>query len=150
MSFERALWSVVARDLRIALAAKETLIWLFVMPIVFFYFIGTVAGGGTQSQEPDVFALESSGDGGFLAEELERRLVAAGYTVVHSARGVRHPDAAAELTLPERFSERVLAGERFELPLRVQGEGRRESFHQVKALRAAYSVLADLVVVAGQ
>ena len=27
------------------LRARETLLWLFVMPILFFYFIGTVTGG---------------------------------------------------------------------------------------------------------
>ena len=36
---------IASHDLRFMLRQWETLLWMFVMPVVFFYFIGTVTGG---------------------------------------------------------------------------------------------------------
>ena len=36
---------IARHDLRFMLRQRETLLWMFVMPPVFFYFIGTVTGG---------------------------------------------------------------------------------------------------------
>ena len=39
------------RDLRYLLPRRETLLWTFVMPIIFFYFIGNVTGGFGSSRK---------------------------------------------------------------------------------------------------
>ena len=58
------------------LRQRETILWVFVMPILFFYFIGTVTGGfGAPSAERrDPLAVRGGDDGGFLIDELVRRL----------------------------------------------------------------------------
>ena len=49
---------IAGKDLRYMLSRKETLIWTFVMPILFFYFIGTVTGGfGSSEVKKDNIAL---------------------------------------------------------------------------------------------
>ena len=40
------------RDLRYLLPRRETWMWTFVMPIIFFYFIGSVTGGFGRHEEP--------------------------------------------------------------------------------------------------
>ena len=40
----RLAFTIALHDLRVMLREKETLLWLFVMPSVFFWFLGTVQG----------------------------------------------------------------------------------------------------------
>ena len=40
-----AAWFIARSDVAHMLRRRETLAWIFVMPILFFYFIGTVTGG---------------------------------------------------------------------------------------------------------
>src|SRR6266478_6463643 len=59
---------IVKQDLSYLLHRRETLLWTFVMPIIFFYFIGTVTGGfGGRSDEPDPIAVIVPANAGFLA-----------------------------------------------------------------------------------
>ena len=80
---------------------REMVLWTFLMPIVFFYFLGTVTGGfGTSDPDrPDVLALVGAEEGGFLVDELTRRLADQNFAVVQSS-----PDEAARyarrFTLP--------------------------------------------------
>ena len=38
----RHIWFVAAKDTRFMFREKSTLIWVFLMPLLFFYFIGTL------------------------------------------------------------------------------------------------------------
>ena len=38
-------WFIAISDFRYQLKDRSAMLWLFIMPIVFFYFIGTVTGG---------------------------------------------------------------------------------------------------------
>lgn len=91
----RQAWFVGRKDLFHMLSEKETLLWVFVMPILFFYFIGTVTGGGglpgDDEDRPDTVALRIVGpdgatpsqrDPGFLLDEIVRRLEAENFRVV--------------------------------------------------------------------
>ena len=54
--------SFIARaDLSFMLRQRETLLWVFAMPLLFFYFIGTVTGGfgGSDPNRPDPLAFHS-------------------------------------------------------------------------------------------
>ena len=106
--FRDALF-IGSRDLRMVLRARETLLWVFVMPIVFFYFIGTVTGGFAPSRggTKSVLELRTGESAGFLADELSRRLEEQNYRVVapDTARTV-----SRTLTLPAAFTDSVLAG----------------------------------------
>ena len=64
----RDILFLAVKDVRFMLKERETLIWVFIMPIVFFFFIGTVtsgfSGGGS---EKDYLALKTDDNPGFLS-----------------------------------------------------------------------------------
>ena len=49
----RGAFFIAAADLRMMLRQRETLLWVFLMPIVFFYFIGTVTGAVHRKDGPN-------------------------------------------------------------------------------------------------
>ena len=58
----------------------ETWLWAFVLPVVFFYFIGTVtASFGDDLTRKDPIAILLPADAGFLGEQLAIRLENLGY-----------------------------------------------------------------------
>ena len=78
MSTLRSALFIARRDLDHMLWRRETMLWMFVMPILFFYFIGTVTGGfgsPTGSEDrPDALAMRAPENAGFLLDELVARL----------------------------------------------------------------------------
>jgi hypothetical protein len=79
----RDAWFIAREDVKHTVRARETIMWLFIMPVVFFYFIGTITGGfGGRGGGKDRLAVDLSGDAGFLGDEVVRRLETAGYDVV--------------------------------------------------------------------
>jgi len=129
---------IARKELAFTLKQRETIVWVFLMPIVFFYFIGTVTGGfGGHGAQKTPIALKGGEDGGFLLGELERRLGERGY--------VLDPAAERSLDVPERFTARVLAGEQVHLAFHGSSEGIDADYDEFKVGRAAYTVLADLV-----
>ena len=67
---------IARADLAFMLRQRETLLWVFAMPGLFFYFIGTVTGGmaGASADRPDPIALHAPANGGVIVDELVRRL----------------------------------------------------------------------------
>lgn len=152
----RAAAFIARRDLRIMLRQRETLLWTFVMPILFFYFIGTVTGGfgsAPDPDRPDRLALRAPADAGFLLDELIVRLESQNYAVVRTETDEEFQQYARRLTVPAppaghaSFTDTVLAGEQVTLELGRSGEGAGVQFDQVRLARAIYGLLADLVVV---
>ena len=104
---------VVARnDLRRVLRQRETWIWTFAMPLVFFYFFTAIQGGSSGPDHPkDPLTLVVPDAGGVLVDELERRLQGLDYEVARVAELA--PDAprpARVVEVPAGFDAAVLAG----------------------------------------
>ena len=139
---------IASRDLRYMLRQKETLLWTFVMPVLFFWFIGNVTGGfaGSDPDAPDPLAVVTPADAGFLADEIGRRLEDNGYRVDVKATRQEAAGRSRILTLPPALTDSVLAG----VPSRVWFEHTREGigsdYENVRVGRAVYTVLADLLV----
>ena len=51
-------WFIATRDVAYMLRQKETVLWVFVMPFVFFYFIGAVTGSLSRAAR-GMFSLPS-------------------------------------------------------------------------------------------
>ena len=96
MGLLRGAWFVGSRVLLYTLRQKETILWTFVMPLVFFYFIGSVTGGmkGGGGERKVTLALRVPVDAGFLADEIQRRLEEQDFTVL---RPDDTPDAKVPL-----------------------------------------------------
>jgi ABC-type Na+ efflux pump permease subunit len=137
------------KDLFFMLRAKETLIWVFVMPIVFFYFIGTVTGGfASRGDSQDRLALWTDGDAGFLEDQLVHRLEERDYQIVRPDSEKVFQQWSRRLRIPAAMTDSVLAGRPVTLDFKRRSSGLGNDYDQVRVARAVYTVLADLVVVA--
>lgn len=138
-------------DVRNQLREGSTLTWLFVMPPIFFYFIGTVTSGfsagisGGQATPLTVVA-ESPG---FLREQIDLRLSANDF----AAEWVESLDPAAQeaapsriLTFDARLSEKVLADESVGVSYDTRANSLSRQFEEIRINRALYTALADIVV----
>jgi ABC-type Na+ efflux pump permease subunit len=142
----REILFIGGQDLRQVLRARETLMWVFVMPILFFWFIGSVTGGFARptKESPDALVLDAPDDAGFLVDELERRLTERFYRVERSdTTGA----IARHVTVPAAFTDSVLAGVPTQLRYEYRDTGLGGDYERIRVGRAAYTVLADLSVV---
>ena len=135
-------------DARYLLTRRETILWTFVMPVIFFYFIGTItrnAAGGGEARDP--IAVSVPADAGFLAGEVIDRLKAANYRVVRTQTRQEFEEFGTRLEIPAGFTDAVLAGQPQKIRLTRTGEDIGADYDRVRLTRAVYTVLADLVVV---
>ncbi|MBC8405398.1 MAG: ABC transporter permease [Planctomycetes bacterium] len=144
---------IARMDLRQMLREKETLLWMFVMPMVFFYFIGTItSGAGGSSDQVENIAVQADGEAGFLFDHLSKRLAENDYKVhLPDENGVymekyQFEDFRRQLSIPTNFTENTLFGEQAILEFRRTGDADLATdFDQFRLTRAVYTLLADLV-----
>lgn len=135
-------------DIRWQLRQAWTLVWLFVMPSLFFFFIGSVTAGfrdsmpGASATPLTVVAAAP----GFLADQIDRRLRDNDFdprwldTV---------PDAAPRprvLTFGSHLSERIVAGDRVGAAYETQASTLSRAYEAIRIRRSLYTVLADVAV----
>ncbi len=155
MTFFKAAWFIAIKDVAFMIRRRETILWTFVMPVVFFYFIGTVTGGfaGPSPDRKDPLALRGDANGGFLMEEIVHRLEAQQYEIVRPATDQEFNKVTRRLTIPApqesfaTFTDAVLHGQRQTLSFERQGDSMDGNYDQVRIARAVYEVVADLAVV---
>lgn len=153
MSFLRAASFIARKDVSYLLRRRETILWTFVMPVLFFYFIGTVMGGlGPGPDQRSPLAIRGGNNGGFLVEEIERRLVAQNFNVMRPASEAEFAKFARRLTIPDpapysTFTDAILAGAKQTLTLEDSSDPLAGTYNQVRISRAVYEVVADLAVV---
>ena len=136
---------IAGKDLKYTLRQKETIVWLFVMPIVFFYFIGTVTGGFAGGVAGSTkLAVYVPDDAGFLADEVIRRLGENDFKVRRVTSEAAFRQASPRLAFPPGFTETVLAGETAVLAITRDESGLTQDYEKLRAARAAFTVLADL------
>ncbi len=151
----RAAWFVARADAGYMLSRRETILWVFLMPIVFFYFIGTVtAGFGGSPNQRERLALRGVEGAGVLADELVRRLEGQNFEIVRPVTDEAFAAYTRRLTVPApagphaSFTDAVLAGDPQALAFeRRSGDPLAGNYDQVRVGRAAYEVLADLAVI---
>lgn len=150
---------IARKDIRYTLQDRGTVVWLFVMPLIFFYFIGNATGGFGRSGDgaPDKVAMLVPADAGFLSAQLATRLSDAGLDVVTFAK--ENPEVPVsggdpeygfsaytrQLTLPEGMTNSVLAGEAVELQFETRREQLGGDFDSIRIQRAIYTTVADIV-----
>ncbi len=146
----RAAFTLTGKDLRHLFRARETWLWAFVMPIVFFYFIGTVTGGFS-SHGPSVepVGLAAPADSGFLADRLAKKLEGLGYRV-DRVDEAKLSSYTRRIAVPTGFTDSVLAGKPVKVSFRREGGGMNADYDTVRVQRAVFSLLADVVVAGGK
>ena len=153
-SFFASAWFLARKDVAHFMRIRETLLWVFVMPILYFYFIGTVTGGfGSPSAERrDALAVRGGESGGLVIDELMKRLAEERFDVVRPAPE-KWMEFDRRLTIPSpagahpSFTDAVLAGDRQILTFEHRSDSVGGNYDQVRIARAVYEVVADLAVV---
>lgn len=145
---KRAVIFLAREDLRLLLRSKATWLWAFLMPVVFFFFMGTMMGGS--GKPPGVTdGLRMVGDTGVLADELALRLEEQSFVLDRTTPDFASSSDQAQvktLRLPIDMTSGALAGEAQALALEGGGSGMAAEHDNVRVQRALYTVLADLFV----
>lgn len=139
---------LASKDVKYMLRAKETLLWVFFMPVVFFFFIGLITSGfsaGVSPRGKTSLIVDRDPESGFLAPHLEKRLDGVGFLLL-SPETVSTDSRAPRLAIPTAFTDSVLAGHPVTLTLTRRKSGPSADYDQFRVLRAAYTVLADLLL----
>ena len=147
----RNILFIAWQDIRNWLRDGSTLMWLFLMPPIFFYFIGTVTGGfssatsGAQATPITVVADAP----GFLKEQVDLRLVANDFAPEWVESIAPENEAAAPprtLTFDANASAQLLADEAVEVSFDTRANSLTREFEEIRIQRALYTVLADIIV----
>ena len=144
----RHVWFVAKEDTRLMFRERSTLIWVFLMPVLFFYFIGTLTSGilGSLPSGKQTLHCRHGQETGFLAEHLDRRLAENHFAVARADGGQSDAaDGAARLTIPDGFDAKLRRGEKVVLQFAAAGEGTARDLELLRVQRAAYTVLADVI-----
>ncbi len=137
---------IALKDIQYFVRDREVVIWLFVMPIVFVYFIGTVTGGmGGSGGGPERVAMSAPEGSGFLLDQFVRRLEEQDYEVVLPADHEEFNRYSRRITIPEEFTNAVLAGEKRVIEFTKREAGLAQDYDTIRVGRALYTVLADVV-----
>lgn len=137
-------------DLRHLLRQGSALLWVFVMPPVFFYFIGTVTAGfsGTMSgavKTPLVVAAEAPG---FLRDQIDRRLRDNDFEPEwreSAASGDEGTRPERLLSFDSNLSERVLADNVVHARFDTRASAVSRNYEAIRIQRSLYTTLADVV-----
>jgi ABC-2 type transport system permease protein len=146
MTMLRDAFFLARMDAAHLLRRRETILWTFVMPIVFFYFLGTIVGNSYGSSR-DNLAVSVAPDAGFLADQLLARLAQRGYQVTRTHDAKEFLAFSHRLSIPAGFTDSVLAGKPMTISFDRTGEDVTADYDRVRLYRAVYATLADLIVV---
>lgn len=141
----RDAWFIARKDVQYMVRQRETILWTFIMPIVFFYFIGTINSSQGRSAQ-DTIAIRAPESAGFLVDEVASRLEGLDYVIARPAATDTTTAYTRQLVFPAGFTDSVLTGVDVKVRLERKGEGIGADYDQVRVGRALYSVLADVVV----
>ncbi len=122
----------------------STWFWAFLMPVIFFYFIGTITGGMPGPPPSESIGLTVGPDAGFLADEFVHQLESVGYKVA-PVNAVNLKSFGRWITIPAGFTSNVLAGKQSNISFNRIGTGLNADYDEIRLKRAAYAVLADLI-----
>lgn len=134
-------------DLGFMLRHRETLMWMFVMPVLFMGVIGAMMGAGGVPTKPVLAVLDQ--DRSALSRTLMQHLGDLGYEV----RTAETPEALAsfrrQLTVASGFGRGVMAGTKQTLQFKRAGEMDLDArLDQVRLNRAMFRTLGDVIATA--
>ena len=141
------------QDVRNQLRQGSTLLWVLLMPPIFFYFIGTVTGGFSSglSGGPATPITVVAANPGFLKEQVDKRLsendFSAEWVEAAPTIGEGEGDGATRtLTFDPNLSDKVLAEEQVAASYDTKANALTREFEEIRIQRALYTVLADIAI----
>jgi ABC-type Na+ efflux pump permease subunit len=147
MGYLESIFFLAAKDLRVALKKRSALMWLFVMPPIFFFFIGniTAGAGGLPGEQPVPVVIENL-DQGVLGDHLEARLLENLFEILEPEEAEsREADGARRITIPADFTASLLDQQNVTIAYRGPQAGFGNDYDLLRVQKAAYTLLADVV-----
>jgi ABC-2 type transport system permease protein len=129
----RAAIFLARKDLQYLLREWSTWLWAFLMPILFFYFIGTIIGRMSGPPEAARIGLPAGQDAGFLVDEFVRGLEGFGYKVdrvdaqVLTGLAADYDEISVKRAAYSVLADLITANKRI-------GEATPETFREVQAM----------------
>ncbi len=139
------------QDVRNQLRQGSTLLWLLLMPPIFFYFIGTVTGGfssGLSGGQATPIAVIAESPG-FLKEQINLRLSDNDFAPewIEALELADEESAPVRtLTFDDNLSDKVLAEEQVTASYETKSNALTRQFEEIRIQRALYTALADIVI----
>lgn len=152
MGYLKAVALLARNDLKLALRDRSTILWLFIMPAVFFYFIGTVTQGGVGFTDSTVKLVVENNDGGFLSHHLEKRLEENLFSIIYPqdilpTEEGEEPAKYRRVIIPSGFTTQLKAANKVSVSFEGLRSGFSNQYDFFRVQKAAFSVLGDLIVV---
>ncbi len=142
-------FAVALHDLRMTLADRGAVLWMFILPVVFATFFGLVIGGGSDPASARASLTLVDHDRGVVARSLVTALAGEGIEIDERSHDevVRSDDVVRTLVIPAGFSDGVLAGRQQTLRLEKQPGSSDEAalVIQARTLAAMATVMARVV-----
>jgi len=141
---------IAINDAKHQLRQGSTLVWVFLMPPIFFYFIGTVTGGfssgisGGQASPITVVAEAP----GFLQAQLDLRLRENDFEPNWVEELIVDEENLPPrlLTIDPGLSASIIAGEQVAMRYETRSSALNRDFEVIRVQRTVYTALADVVV----
>ncbi len=138
-------------DAKYQLRQGSTLVWVLVMPPIFFYFIGTITGGfssSTSGAQATPIAVVAEAPG-FFKDQIDLRLRENDFDptwqdVLQLAEGETAPRRL--LTIAPNLSTEILAGNQVKVSFETKASALSREFEEIRVQRSLYTALADYVV----
>lgn len=149
MSCLRHALLIARRDVVLIVWRREGLAWVFVMPIVFFYFLTAATGALRSPTGPgnavELIGLRAPADAGILIDELIGRLEQQNFLVERPATEAAWLNYTRRLSLSRSPDA---AGDTIEMRYESDLDEPLAAFDRFRIARAAFTVLADAFVIA--
>jgi ABC-type multidrug transport system permease subunit len=151
----KKIWFIAHKDFIYTLKDKIVLLWLFIMPLVFFAFIGsTTQGFGGGSGNKSTLGVWYEGDQQDpVFQQLQFRLEAEDYMLrVFSTEQTLYKDKWTfadydrQLWVPNDLMNQMAAGKPLEINFAIDNEAMDAEFHKFKLNKAIYQILGDLLI----
>lgn len=141
---------IATHDIRHHLRHPATLVWLFVMPPIFFYFIGTVTGGfsaGMGGGQATPLVIEAASPG-FMQQQIDLRLQENNFKPEWRESINESVDDAPDrtLTFSADLSEQIQTGEQVSATFNTAATSISRDYEAIRINRSLYTLMADVVV----
>ena len=148
---------IAKKDFSYSLKDKSLLVWMFIMPLVFFGFIGSTTGGlGGYTGSTNIAVWESDENmtqTNSLAKQLIRNLESENYNIkifnkVTDTQEIKHhfKDYTRQLWLPSDMQENLELGEKIEIEYLSTASGLGQDKDKFAIEKAIYKTLGDVLV----
>lgn len=145
----RRIAAIALHDLRLTVADRGAVLWMFLLPLVFATFFGLVTGGGSDPADARAAVTVVDNDGGVVARRLVEELAGQGVAVEEMSQEERavSESIVRTLVIPAGFSAGVLSGEQQTLLLEKEPGSSDEAalVIQARTFAAATRVIGRVV-----